>query len=48
MLVRLAMYQQCISPREHKKSPTASTVGLCGHALTGQGKENKAIKIYST
>ena len=34
--------------RGHKKSPTASTVGLRGHALTGQGKENKEIRIYST
>ena len=29
-----------------KKSPTAPTVGLLGHALTGQGKENKAMEIY--
>ncbi len=34
--------------REHKKSPTAPTVGLRGRALTAQGKENKEIKIYST
>ena len=29
-----------------KKSPTAPTVGLRGRALTGQGKENKAMEIY--
>ena len=29
-----------------KKSPTAPTVGLSGRALTGQGKENKAMEIY--
>ena len=29
-----------------KKSPTAPTVGLRGRALTGQGKENKAMETY--
>ena len=34
-------------PESTKKSPTAPTVGLFGHALTGQGKENKAMEVYS-
>ena len=42
----LKKHAEKIDAPENKKSPTAPTVGLRGRALTGQGKENKAMEIY--